>query len=497
MINLSLSMIVKNEEEDLPGCLDSVKGAADEIILVDTGSTDKTIEIAKKYGAKIFNFEWIKDFSAARNFALSKSSGRWILYLDADERLSTQSVSELKKIIAGDSKTGVYCNVNSINQVGSESGTMQYIRLFKNSPGIEFTGKVHEQIDRSLIKNGYNIVTSDIEIIHTGYSADPVILKEKALRNFELLTEQYKSKPDSYTAFQLGQTLIIIDRKEESTDYFKKAADDKNFEISHRAHAYRYLAAIALENGNINDAEENIQKAVSLNPEMPLVNIVAANVYQRTGDKTKAADHCKTAFQMNRSLLKGEKKAYFDIMLNETELFNFGINLSVLLRNKELMNWFYSFKDTVKLNENQLYSIELFYKLLNLQEFQEDFINKFEPSKFNPAIIVALSGYNPKLKIQMLVKIINEYPDDLIMKKALADELSVNGLKNEALEIYYEIFGKTQDISILLDIINVLTEIGDYAELLKFITETENKLDAYPQIKGKIEKIKENLSEQI
>ena len=79
---LTLSMIVKNEENYLGGCLESVKDIVDDIVIVDTGSTDKTIEIAEKYGAKIFHFEWVNDFSAARNFALAKSTGDWILYLD-------------------------------------------------------------------------------------------------------------------------------------------------------------------------------------------------------------------------------------------------------------------------------------------------------------------------------------------------------------------------------------------------------------------------------
>ena len=90
--NLSVCLIVKNEEQYLFDCLSSVKDIADEIILVDTGSTDSSIEIAGKFTAKVFNFEWVNDFSAARNYAISKAEGDWILYLDADERISPQSL---------------------------------------------------------------------------------------------------------------------------------------------------------------------------------------------------------------------------------------------------------------------------------------------------------------------------------------------------------------------------------------------------------------------
>ena len=119
MARLTLSMIVKNEEKYLEGCLESVKNVADEIVIVDTGSEDSTLDIAERYGAKIYHFEWIDDFSAARNFALSKSTGDWILYLDADERLSKDSVEEVKSIChyISDNKGGAGAVRDIIEQV--------------------------------------------------------------------------------------------------------------------------------------------------------------------------------------------------------------------------------------------------------------------------------------------------------------------------------------------------------------------------------------------
>ncbi len=113
--NLTLSMIVKDEEKNLRDCLESIKDFIDDIVIVDTGSVDNTINIAKEYGAKIFHFKWINDFSAARNFALSKCKGNWILYLDADERLNQDSIAELKKIVSTRNKEAVFCLVKSIS----------------------------------------------------------------------------------------------------------------------------------------------------------------------------------------------------------------------------------------------------------------------------------------------------------------------------------------------------------------------------------------------
>lgn len=496
MPKLTLSMIVKNEENDLPGCLESVKNIADEIVIIDTGSSDSTIKIAEKYGAKVYHFKWVDDFSAARNYALSKSAGSWILYLDADERLEKKSAAELQAIIVSDKNLGIYCNVNSINEKGGESSQMKYLRLFRNLPGISFSGKVHEQIEKSLVESGCELVDSGIEITHLGYNLDRAGIAEKAERNFNLLAGQYKLNPDSYTAFQLGQTLIMLERKTEAHKYFSEAVKSADLEIHHRAQAYRYLAAIELENNNLKRAEEFIEKGLELNDEMPMLCIVAASVYQRSGKNEKASFFCRRAFDQNRKLLQSEKKSYFDIMANETELFSFGINTAVLLRDRELINYFCGLKDSVQLSEDQKYSVELFYRLLNLKEIPADFLEKFNPVKFNPAIIAALSGYDSKLRIRFLVKIISEFPENMAMKKILADELKLNGMPAESLELHYEILGKTKNLPVLLDTIALLSELEKFDELEQLIDNSENDLKDYPDILSKLREIKKKISEQ-
>jgi glycosyltransferase involved in cell wall biosynthesis len=135
-VKITLSMIVKDEEKYLRECLESVKDIVGEIVIVDTGSTDNTIKIAEEFGAKVYQFKWINDFSSARNFALSKSSGNWILYLDADERLSKKSVSELGKLTEQDELTGYKCIVKSLDDNNERPHFMKYVRLFRNIKGI-------------------------------------------------------------------------------------------------------------------------------------------------------------------------------------------------------------------------------------------------------------------------------------------------------------------------------------------------------------------------
>ena len=199
MPKITLSMIVKNEEKYLPDCLQSIKNVVDEIILIDTGSSDNTINIAEEFGALIFNYNWVNDFSVPRNYALSKSTGHWILYLDADERLSPKSFYQLRNVIASNDLLGCRCIVNNIDEINGKPKFMRYTRLFHNSSNIKFTGKIHEQIDNSLIENGYKILDTDIEIIHTGYNVSTDELKKKANRNLEILKVEYERNKSSYT----------------------------------------------------------------------------------------------------------------------------------------------------------------------------------------------------------------------------------------------------------------------------------------------------------
>ena len=235
---ISLCMIVKNEEQMLKGCLESVKNIVDEIIIVDTGSTDKTIEIAKEYGAKIYYFNWIDDFSAARNESIKYSTSKWILYLDADERLTPASQNTIKILLkTASEEVGAYHIVieSDHRQLdGSpEKHRGAYPRLFRNLgyPNIKFMGRVHEQISPSIIAMGKLTFASDLVIEHLGYNQAEDIMKKKVDRNYKLLLEHIKEEPtNGYAWFQLGQTLGRMDLLKEAEDATKfaiKCADLK------------------------------------------------------------------------------------------------------------------------------------------------------------------------------------------------------------------------------------------------------------------------------
>lgn len=249
---LSLSMIVKNEENFLEGCLESVRGIVDEIVIVDTGSTDRTIEIAKRYNAKIHYFEWIDDFAAARNEALKHCTSKWILYLDADERLKVQEKDTLRNYLLSlsDEIGGVNCIIESEHSKldgNSEIHRGGYPRLFRNLgyPKIQFRGRVHEQISPSILENGKTFINSDIVIEHLGYNREREVMEQKIKRNYTLLLQHVKEEPtNGYAWYQLGQTLAQMKLIKEAENAIRLSIQCGNLSKSVMASASATLAQL-------------------------------------------------------------------------------------------------------------------------------------------------------------------------------------------------------------------------------------------------------------
>src|SRR5579863_4842510 len=149
---LSLCMIVKNEERNLARCLESVRGLAGELSVVDTGSTDATQRIGAGYGAQVIPFDFtVVDFSAARNFALARARGRWILTLDADEMLDRESLPLIEGLVARDENAGYFLERHNHSSDSGRSPKDYVVRLFPNKPNYRYRGRVHETVDASIL----------------------------------------------------------------------------------------------------------------------------------------------------------------------------------------------------------------------------------------------------------------------------------------------------------------------------------------------------------
>ena len=202
---LSASLIVRNEERFLEGCLRSLADRADEIVVVDTGSTDRSREIAADLGARVVDHPWADDFSAARNAAIDAARGAWILYIDADERIVEFDQPAIHAQLADPSYA---CYRVLFRPVTGLTRYREY-RLFRNHPEIRFRGVIHESLLPALheyrARTGLLIGDSPLALDHLGYDGDQ---SHKHARNLRLLRARLEHDPDHvYSLDHLGNTL--------------------------------------------------------------------------------------------------------------------------------------------------------------------------------------------------------------------------------------------------------------------------------------------------
>ncbi len=195
MATLSLCMIVKNEARFLPGCLKSIRNVVDEIVIVDTGSTDETVKIAKQFGAKVHHFDWNNSFAEARNEAIRYATSDYILWMDADERLNkgdVRQLSFLKQRLPSEKDIAYAVEILNYRQGRWPESAFQ-TRIFPNLPGIEFRGDICEQISFSLAERGVKFEVSRVKIRHLGYLTSQ-IWQAKIQRNLPFLKKALKER---------------------------------------------------------------------------------------------------------------------------------------------------------------------------------------------------------------------------------------------------------------------------------------------------------------
>ncbi len=224
MSTISACLIVRDEEEHLEACLTALRGSVDEICVLDTGSEDRTLEIAERLADRVACFQWCADFSAARNASLTMASGDWILVVDADERLEARGRAVLRQAAEVEDAKAFFLPVDSVLDGGRVS-SICVPRLFRNDPQIRFTRPVHESVMESLIALGVQEVNAlDVHLTHVGYTGEA--LNRKRMRNLMLLRARGLQNPDDlYNNYKLAASLQDSDQALEQLS---------TFEIAHR-----------------------------------------------------------------------------------------------------------------------------------------------------------------------------------------------------------------------------------------------------------------------
>ncbi|QLE59333.1 tetratricopeptide repeat protein [Nostoc sp. TCL26-01] len=306
-------MIVKNEEKMLPKCLASVQNVVDEMVVLDTGSSDRTPQIATQFGAKVYDFVWCNDFSAARNAALKYVTGDWVLVLDADETLTSAIVPHLRNAIAREE----YLLVNLVRQeVGAEQSPYSLVsRLFRHHPEIRFERPYHALVDDSVTvilekepewQIGY---LPEVAILHAGYQKSAIAQNNKYAKAQATMETFLATHPhDPYVCSKLGALYVEVGKIDKGMELLKRgiAACEDNYEILYELNYHLAIAYSKLK--NIPPAINHYQAAIKL-PIYPMLKLGAynnlGNLLKTTADLTGAKKAYETALKIDPNFATG------------------------------------------------------------------------------------------------------------------------------------------------------------------------------------------------
>ncbi|AFM39661.1 glycosyl transferase [Desulfosporosinus acidiphilus SJ4] len=271
-IKISLCMIVKNEADNLNRCLKSVSDIVDEIIIVDTGSTDSTCDIAQQHGAKVHHFLWNDNFSDARNSSLDRAQGDWVLFLDADEELSPSSRDRLTPLLECEDIEGYFVKI--INYLGREGWTETVpdlvFRLFRNKKEYRFRGAIHEQIADVILEKNTQAkyqIAEDFTILHYGYSDHLIQVKDKKYRNISLIEKELAKQPaNRLLQFHYGVELFRAERYTEASEIFIQAAENTDPHTIYFPKLLRYLVIAQQSSGQLKEALNTAEIGLKLFP---------------------------------------------------------------------------------------------------------------------------------------------------------------------------------------------------------------------------------------
>ncbi|MFB5679272.1 glycosyltransferase [Paenibacillus terreus] len=304
--SISLCMIVKNEEEYLPKCLSSVMRIVDEIIIVDTGSTDNTVSIAEAFGAKVIHMPWQDSFSAARNRGFEEATGDWILWLDADEEMDVEEADRLKELLTRDAIREQNIEVIQfyfINHLETgETSHASLDRMVRNRPQYRFEGRIHEQILPSVLwaNPAMKVGQVDIHIHHYGNLAKNILRQDKIRRNISLLLQSLRENPDyRQNHYYLGIELYRMNDLENALKHFNSALEDPSGfpkAVLSSAHKYRLMTLESM--GDYHDLVQYSLESITLFPDFTDLYHLMAKGLQALGQTGKAIDALRQALSL-------------------------------------------------------------------------------------------------------------------------------------------------------------------------------------------------------
>ncbi|PAD69613.1 hypothetical protein CHH83_08055 [Bacillus sp. 7586-K] len=477
---ISLCMIVKNEEKVIERCLSSIAHLVDEVVVVDTGSTDKTKEIVSKYTSNIYDFEWVDDFSIARNFAASKATGKWILVLDADEYVDEENFKSFTLELKNDSDQydAYYAKILNFSGNFGEALVQNYHdRIYKNNGKISYYRKIHEQFRHNEgLELSYK--NSNLLIFHSGYLKHTVSEKDKNTRNKKLIDiEMQSDNKNAFDYFNLGNEYSSIGETNKALEAYIEAYKQKSdFRLSWVSTTLIQIIICLIQLKRYNDALNVISDAETIYENSPEFLYLKGEVFYLRGqmEDAKAAflEIVNNSARYNHIIFRPDLKdqkphsRLGEIFLYEEDyqnaIFHYTSVLNINKHNEESIN-------------KVIFILNKFHSITEIKEFlyRSELINEnnirqyvracFEIGNFDLAlsILVEVKEENNLLyQVGLLKKIAVEKQGDLAeIQDILEETTAMDLIKSNWINII--------DLYLLRDIIQEDTRIASLMEQLK------------------------------
>ncbi|MBX3114159.1 MAG: glycosyltransferase [Fimbriimonadaceae bacterium] len=436
--DISLCMIVRDEERVLDCCLSSVADVFNQKIIVDTGSTDRTVEIAKAHGAKVYEIEWPDSFSEARNESLKHAKGKWIFWLDADDTLPIETAELIlhAAINAPDHVNGFVVPVQFVDGPDGQGTRVDHVKLFRNLPGLEFEGRIHEQILGSLRKHGGEIQRINAVVLHSGYDTSEVGQAKKRKRDSKLLLLDLQDRPNHpFVLFNLGMTAHYNGDHAEAIDWFYNCLDVSIPEESHVRKVFALLSNSLRALGESQASLQALCDGLQLYPSDPELHFLRGVNYMSLERFSEA----RLDFEQIPELDPSHFSSFDTGILGYKKYFNLGVCAEKLGDYPAQKHYFLKaidlpgvFKDAVR---------ELFKSALNKQDVAtlQEILRKVEVLDSRGETwgtlfvqVAEVQGIDPAVSFELLQR---QFPSDDRIAIAQSKFLLQRGRKEEALPI--------------------------------------------------------------
>lgn len=319
---LSLCVIARDNEQTIHDALASAKPWVDEIIVVDTGSTDRTPDIAREFGARVEHFPWCDDFAAARNESLQYATGQWLFWMDTDDTLPPECGKQLRDTLTSEDKIPqdvlglimqVHCPPTSMESsayghsvAGSGSVTVvDHVKVLRNRPKLRFEGRIHEQILPAIRRAGGKVLWTDSYVVHSGSDHSREGVRRKLDRDLRLLRMDVQDRPGHpFVLFNLGMTLLHRNEYEEARTTLEDCVNQSTTDESHLRKAYALLIDALEHLGEKHEARRRCWEGLGRYPEDPELAF-------KLGRLLMLRQAWKEAIEAFQRILGGSKERYF------------------------------------------------------------------------------------------------------------------------------------------------------------------------------------------